>query len=157
MICKSLKLKSGLPLDFPNDALHHPSLYGLNTFKQIQAEHKVAFVVCFANSVGILGCLFAYRSHNLQVLCWHPIHLLSFSARIGVGASNNFLAGLVCIFHDYNLSLSGIGANAFRLRKETSMVSVLGESKFVRCLPSLRHYGVAFVDQLRNCSEAAFT
>ncbi|KAG9286655.1 hypothetical protein G9A89_012205 [Geosiphon pyriformis] len=157
IICKSLKSKSGLPLDFPNDVLHYLSLYDLNTFEQIQTEHKVAFVVSFANSVGILGHLFAHRSYDLQVLYWHPIHFLSSPAHIGVGASDNFLAGLVHIFHDYNFSLDGIRANAFHLWKRTPMVSVLGESRFVRCLLSLRHYGVAFVDQLRNHSGTAFT
>ncbi|KAG9304409.1 hypothetical protein G9A89_019971 [Geosiphon pyriformis] len=39
LIHKSLKFKSGLPLNFPNDALYHPSLYGLKTFEQIQAEN----------------------------------------------------------------------------------------------------------------------
>ncbi|KAG9296807.1 hypothetical protein G9A89_002204 [Geosiphon pyriformis] len=157
LIRKDLKLKSGLSLDFPNNALHHSSLYGLKTFKQIQAEHKVAFVVCFANSVGILSHLFAHKSNDLQVLCWHLIHPLSSPTHIGVGAFNNFLAGLVHIFHDYNLSLDGIEANVFCLWKRTPMVSVLGEFRFVRCLSSLRHYGVAFVDQLRNHSRAAFT
>ncbi|KAG9304661.1 hypothetical protein G9A89_021441 [Geosiphon pyriformis] len=125
---------SFVPLNFPNDALHHPSFYGLKTFEQIQAEHKVAFVVCFANSVGILGHLFAYRSHDLQVLL-----------------------GLVCIFHGYNLSLGGFRANAFCLRNGTPMVSVLGKSKFVRCLPSLWRYGIAFVNQLWDCKGANFT
>ncbi|KAG9300884.1 hypothetical protein G9A89_015340 [Geosiphon pyriformis] len=151
LIHKSLKSKSGLPLDFPNNVLHYLSLYGLKTFEQIQAEHKVVSVVCFVNSVGILGHLFAHRFHDLQVLCWCPIYPLSSSTHIGVGASNNFLAGLVCIFHDYNLSLGGIEANTFCLRKKTPMVFVLGESRFVRCLPSLQHYGIAFVDQLWNC------
>ncbi|KAG9303009.1 hypothetical protein G9A89_006226 [Geosiphon pyriformis] len=45
----------------------------------------------------------------------------------------------------YN-SVVGIGANVFRLQKGIFMVSVLGESRFVRCLPSLQCYGVAFVD-----------
>ncbi|KAG9284147.1 hypothetical protein G9A89_022921 [Geosiphon pyriformis] len=96
IIRKSLKSKSGLPLDFSNNALHHLSLYGLKTFEQIQTEHKVVSVVCFANSVGILGHLFAYRSYDFK-------------------------------------------------------------SRFVRCLLSLRCYGVAFVDQLQNRSGTAFT
>ncbi|KAG9296203.1 hypothetical protein G9A89_014795 [Geosiphon pyriformis] len=100
---QGLKSKSGLPLDFPNDVLHHPSFYGLKTFEQIQAEHKVASVICFVNLVGILGRLFAHRSHDLQVLCWHPIHPLCVLAHIGVGVCDNYLADLVRIFHDYNL------------------------------------------------------
>ncbi|KAG9294995.1 hypothetical protein G9A89_017789 [Geosiphon pyriformis] len=157
LIRKGLKSKSGLSLDFPNNALYYFSLYGLNTFEQIQAEYKVVFVVCFANSVGILDCLFAHRSHDLQILCWHPIYSLSSPACIGVGASDNFLAGLVCIFYDYNLSLGGIRANAFHLWKETPMVFVLSKFRFVRCLPSFWCYGVAFVDQLRDHSRTAFT
>ncbi|KAG9307731.1 hypothetical protein G9A89_023296 [Geosiphon pyriformis] len=68
LIRKGLKSKSGLPLDFPNDVFHYPSLYGLKTFKQIQAESKLALVVSFVNSVGILDHLFSHRAHNLQVL-----------------------------------------------------------------------------------------
>ncbi|KAG9298400.1 hypothetical protein G9A89_000399 [Geosiphon pyriformis] len=62
LIHRGLKLKSSLSLDFPNDALYHPSLYDLKTFEQVQAENKVASVVCFANSLGILGQLFLHRS-----------------------------------------------------------------------------------------------
>ncbi|KAG9306161.1 hypothetical protein G9A89_016065 [Geosiphon pyriformis] len=58
---------------------------------QVQTEHKVASVICFANSVGVLGHLFAHRSHDLQVLCWHPNHPLSFPTHIGVGVSDNYL------------------------------------------------------------------
>ncbi|KAG9301043.1 hypothetical protein G9A89_015779 [Geosiphon pyriformis] len=135
---------SFVPPNFSNDALYYPLFYDLKPFEQIQAEHKVASVVCFANSVGVLGHLFAHRFHDLQVLCWHPIHPLSFPTHFGVGVSNNYLAGLVYIFYGYNLSLGGIRANAFCLQNETPIVSVLGESKFVRCFPSLRHYGIAF-------------
>ncbi|KAG9303977.1 hypothetical protein G9A89_005887 [Geosiphon pyriformis] len=49
---EGLKSKSGLPLDFLNDAIYHPSLYGLKSFEQVQTESKSAAVVCFANSVG---------------------------------------------------------------------------------------------------------
>ncbi|KAG9301883.1 hypothetical protein G9A89_004563 [Geosiphon pyriformis] len=43
LVCKILKSKSGLSHDFPNNTLYHPSLYGLKTFEQIQAESKLAF------------------------------------------------------------------------------------------------------------------
>ncbi|KAG9300047.1 hypothetical protein G9A89_018324 [Geosiphon pyriformis] len=76
LICKGFKSKAGLPLDFPNDALYHPFLYGLKTFEQIQAESKLASIVYFANAVGILGQLFFYRSHDLQTLSWCPVHSL---------------------------------------------------------------------------------
>ncbi|KAG9306289.1 hypothetical protein G9A89_018172 [Geosiphon pyriformis] len=38
LIHKGLKSKSGLPLNFLNDALYYPSLYSLKTFEQVQAE-----------------------------------------------------------------------------------------------------------------------
>ncbi|KAG9298626.1 hypothetical protein G9A89_012694 [Geosiphon pyriformis] len=44
IIRKGLKSKSGLPLNFPNDAIHHPSLYRLKSFEQVQAESKLAAV-----------------------------------------------------------------------------------------------------------------
>ncbi|KAG9285168.1 hypothetical protein G9A89_004383 [Geosiphon pyriformis] len=47
LIHKGLKSKFGLPLDFPNNALHHPSF-------------KSASVIAFVNSVGVLSCLFSH-------------------------------------------------------------------------------------------------
>ncbi|KAG9294174.1 hypothetical protein G9A89_021533 [Geosiphon pyriformis] len=38
MICKGLKSKSGLLLNFLNDAVYHSSLYGLKFFEQVQVE-----------------------------------------------------------------------------------------------------------------------
>ncbi|KAG9298554.1 hypothetical protein G9A89_018913 [Geosiphon pyriformis] len=66
LIRKNLKLKLGLLLDFSNNVLYHSSFYGLKTFEQIQAKDKIAAVVCFTNSVEILGQLFMHRSHDLQ-------------------------------------------------------------------------------------------
>ncbi|KAG9302921.1 hypothetical protein G9A89_022338 [Geosiphon pyriformis] len=111
MIHKDLKSKSGLPLNFPNDAIHYPSLYELKSFEQIQAESKSAAVVCFANSVGILDRLFTHRSHNLQVLSWRPCHPLLFPSHINVSPLNNFLAGVVRIFLGCDLSLGGLVTN----------------------------------------------
>ncbi|KAG9298995.1 hypothetical protein G9A89_020308 [Geosiphon pyriformis] len=54
------------------------SFLAVDTFEQVQAKDKVAAVICFANSVEILGQLFMHRSHNLQVLSWCPVHFLSF-------------------------------------------------------------------------------
>ncbi|KAG9297752.1 hypothetical protein G9A89_011267 [Geosiphon pyriformis] len=48
LICKGLKSKSGLPLDFPNDAFHYPSLYNLKTFEQVfswRPHHPLLFPV----------------------------------------------------------------------------------------------------------------
>ncbi|KAG9307489.1 hypothetical protein G9A89_017319 [Geosiphon pyriformis] len=120
LVCKGLKIKSGLLLNFPSDIIHHPSFYGLN---------KIASLVSFANSGSILGCLFSYRSHDLQVLCWCSVHPLYSPVRIHVSASDNFLAGIVCILLDCNLSLGGSLASSF-------------------CFHG--GYGIAFVDQLCN-------
>ncbi|KAG9307326.1 hypothetical protein G9A89_017154 [Geosiphon pyriformis] len=126
MIRKALKLKSGLPLDFSGDMIHHPFFYGLN----------------FVNSSGILGCLFSHRSYDLQVLCWHPVHQLSCLVRICVNASNNFLAGLVCVLFNCNLFLNGSLANVFC---------------FNDGVPILAHYGIAFVDQLCDHHDSVFS
>ncbi|KAG9289166.1 hypothetical protein G9A89_022475 [Geosiphon pyriformis] len=148
LVCRILKSKSGLPHDFPNNALHYPSLYGLKTFEQIQAESKLASTVTFANSAGILGHLFSYKSYDLQVFSWHPRHPLLFLSHIGVNLSNNFLTGVVCIFSGCDLSLDGSLACAFRCQCGTPMSLVLGEPCFFKCVSSLRHYGIAFVEQL---------
>ncbi|KAG9298368.1 hypothetical protein G9A89_003185 [Geosiphon pyriformis] len=148
IICKDLKLKSGLLLDFPSDSIHHPSFYGLRSFLQIQSEGKVASLINFANFDGIVGHLFSHRSYDLQVLCWRPIHLLSSPICICVSASNNFLVGVVRVLYNCKLSLGGSFPNFFYANSGTLMSTVLGESVFSRCLPSLRWYGVAFVDQL---------
>ncbi|KAG9300721.1 hypothetical protein G9A89_023519 [Geosiphon pyriformis] len=156
LICKGLKSKSGLPLDFPNNAIHHPSLYGLKSFEQVQAKSKSAAVVCFANSVGILGHLLVHRSHDLQVLSWRPHHPLLFPSRINVSPLNNFLAGVVRIFLDCNLSLSGLMTKAFCFQKGTPMSIVLGELAFYKCVFSLRQYEIAFVEQLCDRTGSVF-
>ncbi|KAG9292764.1 hypothetical protein G9A89_001294 [Geosiphon pyriformis] len=127
LICKGLKFKSGLPLDFPSDTIHFSSFYGLKFFVQVQSKSKVASLVSFANSGGILGHLFFYRFYNLQVLCWRSVHLLSSLVCIHVNTSNNFLAGIVCVLLDCSLFLGGSLANPFWF---------------------CSGYGIAFVDQL---------
>ncbi|KAG9302946.1 hypothetical protein G9A89_022363 [Geosiphon pyriformis] len=64
LIHKGFKSKAGLSLDFPNDALHHLSLYSLKTFEQIQAESNSAFIVYFANAVEILVVLAPVHSDS---------------------------------------------------------------------------------------------
>ncbi|KAG9285598.1 hypothetical protein G9A89_009238 [Geosiphon pyriformis] len=156
IIRKGLKSKSGLPLDFSNDAIHHSSLYGLKSFKQVQTESKLAAVVCFANSVDILGHLFVHRSHDLQVLSWCPHHPLLFPSRINVSSLNNFLAGVVRIFLGCDFSLGGLVTNVFRFQKETPMSIVLGELAFYKCVSLLRRYEIAFVEQLRDRTGSVF-
>ncbi|KAG9299738.1 hypothetical protein G9A89_013098 [Geosiphon pyriformis] len=157
LVCKILKSKSGLPCDFLSDALHYPSLYNLKTFEQIQAESKLASVVAFANSTGVLGRLFSHRSYDLQVFSWCFRHPLLFPARVGVSPSNNFLAGVVCIFSGYDLSLGGSLTCVFRCRNGTLMFLVLGKHYFFKCVFSLRHYGIAFVEQLHDHSGNVFS
>ncbi|KAG9295569.1 hypothetical protein G9A89_003872 [Geosiphon pyriformis] len=156
LIHKGLKSKSGLLYDFPSDAIHYSSLYSLKTFEQIQAENKLASVISFANSIGILGRLFSHQSHDLQVLCWCPFYSLQYLVHVKVNFLNNFLAGIVCIFSESNLFLGSSLTNAFHHRSRTSMSCVLGESTYFKCVSSLWHYGIAFIDQLLDQSGAIF-
>ncbi|KAG9306832.1 hypothetical protein G9A89_005733 [Geosiphon pyriformis] len=123
LICKDLKSKFGLPCNFSSDAIHHLFLYGLKTFEQIQAENKLALVISFTNSVGILGHLFSHWLHDFQ----YPVH-------VKVNFLNNFLAGMVRIFSESNLSLGGSLINAFCHWSGTLMSSILGESTYFKCL-----------------------
>ncbi|KAG9294649.1 hypothetical protein G9A89_008128 [Geosiphon pyriformis] len=150
MIHKALKLKSGLPLNFPGDTIHHPSFYGLKSFLQVQSKAKIASLISFVNSSGILGHLFSHRSYDLQVLCWHPVHPLSCPVCICVSAFNNFLTGLIYVLFDCNLSLDDSLANAFHFIGRVLMSAVLGKLRFFKFLPSLQHYGIAFINQLCN-------
>ncbi|KAG9306135.1 hypothetical protein G9A89_016039 [Geosiphon pyriformis] len=128
LIRKGLKSKSGLPLNFSNDVFHHPFLYNLKTFEQIQAESKLASVIAFAN----------------LVLSWRFHPSLLFFVYVRVSPSNNFLAGVVHIFSRCDLSLGGSLASAFHLRSGTPMFLVLSKTIFFKCVSSLRHYDIAF-------------
>ncbi|KAG9293633.1 hypothetical protein G9A89_018970 [Geosiphon pyriformis] len=116
-----LKSKSGFSHNFLSDAIYHPSLYNLKSFEQIQAKSKSASIVSFANLLGIL-----------------------------VNSSNNFLANMVCIFFGCNLFLDGFLDSAFCFWGGILMSFVLGEHDYFKYVSSLRHYRVAFVDQLRD-------
>ncbi|KAG9300576.1 hypothetical protein G9A89_000757 [Geosiphon pyriformis] len=132
LIHKSLKFKSGLSFNFSSDTIHHSFFYGLKSFFQVQSESKVASFISFANLGDVLDCLFSYKSHNLQVLCWYPVHPLSSPVYIRVNAFNNFLADMVHIFLDYNLSLGGFLANLFWFCGGVPMSAVLDKSQFLR-------------------------
>ncbi|KAG9296236.1 hypothetical protein G9A89_014828 [Geosiphon pyriformis] len=144
MIQRSLKLKSGLRLDFPSDTIYHSSFYGLKTFFQVQSEGKVVSLISFANSGGILSCLFSYRSHDLQVQYWHSVHLLSSLIHIHVSASNNFLVGMVHILFNCNLFLGGFLANSFWFYGGVPMSNILGKFQFLKFSSSLQQYSIAF-------------
>ncbi|KAG9284521.1 hypothetical protein G9A89_014125 [Geosiphon pyriformis] len=124
MIRKNLKFKACLLCNFPSEALHHPFLYGLKSFEQVQTESKLAAVISFSNDHGILGHLFYHQ------LCVSPV--------------NNFLAGVIKIFLDNELSLANKLPNAFHDLGVFSMFLVLGESLFFDSVSSLKHFGVAF-------------
>ncbi|KAG9293285.1 hypothetical protein G9A89_007531 [Geosiphon pyriformis] len=76
-------------------AFHHPSLYSLKSFEQLQTECKVAFVLSFLNASGLLGCLFVYRFLNLQVLSWLSVHSLCYLVRLHISSVDNFLTGVL--------------------------------------------------------------
>ncbi|KAG9301979.1 hypothetical protein G9A89_021023 [Geosiphon pyriformis] len=136
LICKGLKSKFGLPLDFLNDALYHLFLYSLKTFEPIQAESKLVSIIAFANS--------------------HPCHPLLFLVCVSVSSLNNFLAGVICIFSGCDLSLDRSLACAFCCWGGTSMSLILGEINFLKCVSSLKQYDIAFVEQLRDQNGVTF-
>ncbi|KAG9303875.1 hypothetical protein G9A89_005785 [Geosiphon pyriformis] len=156
LIHKDLKLKSGLLHNFLSNTIHHLFFYGLKFFFQVQFESKIASLVSFANSGNVLGHLFSHRFHDLQVLCWHSVHLLSSSVYICVSTSDNFLADMVSVFLDCNLFLGGSLTNLFWFCSGISMSAVLDESKFFRFLSPLWWHGIAFVDQLHDHHGAVF-
>ncbi|KAG9292906.1 hypothetical protein G9A89_016268 [Geosiphon pyriformis] len=131
------KSKACLSCDFPNEALYHPSLYGLKPFNQIQSESKVAAVISFSNALDILSWLFLYRFLDLQ-----------FSVKLHVSSVNNFLAGMVRISLDCELFLANILLSAFRDSGVFSMPIILGKSLFLSCVHSLKHFGVVFDNKL---------
>ncbi|KAG9284098.1 hypothetical protein G9A89_022872 [Geosiphon pyriformis] len=148
LVRKGLRFKACLLRDFSNKVLHHPSLYGLKPFNQIQSESKVAAVISFLNASGILGWLFLHHFLDLQVLGWTPLNPLQFPVKLHVSSVNNFLAGVVRIFLDCELSLVNILPSAFRNSGVFPMPVILGESLFLSCVRSLKCFGVAFGDRL---------
>ncbi|KAG9299839.1 hypothetical protein G9A89_003383 [Geosiphon pyriformis] len=137
IIWKNLKAKTVLPCDFSNEILHHPSLYGLKPFEQIQSEGKLASLVFFSNTCGILGHLFEHRFLDLQ-----------FSVKLYVSSVNNFLAGVVRIFLVNELFLVNNLPSAFCGSCKFSISNILGKSLYYDSVLFLKHFGVAFGDRL---------
>ncbi|KAG9302054.1 hypothetical protein G9A89_021098 [Geosiphon pyriformis] len=106
MIRKGFRAKAGLLCDFPSKILHHPSLYGLKPFEQVQFEGKLALLISFSNGHSILEHLFNHKFLNLQVLGWSPLNPLQFLIKLHVSFVNNFLAEVVKIFLENELSLT---------------------------------------------------
>ncbi|KAG9293663.1 hypothetical protein G9A89_019000 [Geosiphon pyriformis] len=148
LVKKNLRSKACLPRDFPNEALHYPSLYDLKPFDQIQSKSKVAAVISFSNAPGILGWLFFHCFLDLQVLGWTLLNLLQFPVKLHVSPVNNFLAGMVRIFLDCKLSLANILPSVFRNPGVFPMPVILGKFLFFSCVRSLKHFGVVFGDRL---------
>ncbi|KAG9299206.1 hypothetical protein G9A89_013854 [Geosiphon pyriformis] len=123
-----------------NDTIHYLFFYGLKSFLQVQSKSKIVFLISFVNSGGVLGRLFFHRSYNLQVLCWCSVYSLSFSVCIHVSTSNNFLAGIVHILFNCNLSLGGSLTSSFWCCGGIPMSA----------------YGIAYMNQLRNSYGAWF-
>ncbi|KAG9296142.1 hypothetical protein G9A89_014734 [Geosiphon pyriformis] len=71
LIRKGLRSKACLFRDFLDTALHHPSLYNMKLFEQMQSEGKIAALIVFSNAFGILGHLFRHRFLDLQRLDLH--------------------------------------------------------------------------------------
>ncbi|KAG9300521.1 hypothetical protein G9A89_002399 [Geosiphon pyriformis] len=148
LVRKGLRSKACLPHDFPDTALHHPSLYGLKPFEQVQSEGKIAALMAFSNAFGILGRLFRHRFLDLQVLGWASLDPLQFSVRLRVSPVNNFLAGMVKIFLGSELTLVNNLPTAFRNPGRFPLSSVLGKSLYFDSVKSLKRFGVAFGNRL---------
>ncbi|KAG9287980.1 hypothetical protein G9A89_017575 [Geosiphon pyriformis] len=148
MIQKGLKIKAQLLQDFSDAALHCSSLYGLKTFEQIQSETKVAVLVSFSNASSVLGHLFNHRFLDLQILKWTPLNLLQFPVKLHISPVNNFLAGLVRILLDNELSLINNFPSIFHGFGQLLLSSILGKSLYFNSVCFLKHFGVAFGDRL---------
>ncbi|KAG9291104.1 hypothetical protein G9A89_012976 [Geosiphon pyriformis] len=148
LVRKGLRSKACLSHDFPNKTLHHLFLYGLKFFDQVQSESKMAVVISFSNALGILGWLFLHCFLDLQVLGWTFLNLLQFPVKLLISPVNNFLAGVVKIFLDCELSLVGFLPSAFRNSGNFFMSEILGKSLFFSCACSLKCFGIAFGNRL---------
>ncbi|KAG9307380.1 hypothetical protein G9A89_017209 [Geosiphon pyriformis] len=59
-------------------------------------------------------------------------------------------------FSGCDLSLGGSLADAFRFRSGTPMSCVFGEKVFFKCVSFLKHYDIAFMEQLHNWNGVVF-
>ncbi|KAG9297115.1 hypothetical protein G9A89_019396 [Geosiphon pyriformis] len=119
MIRKGLRSKAGLPKDFLNEVLHHSSLYSLKPFEQVQFKGKLASLISFSNAHNIFGHLFEHRFLDLQ----HPV-------RLRVSPVNNFLAGVIRILLENELSLINNLPSTFRGSSRFLMFDILSCSLF---------------------------
>ncbi|KAG9295867.1 hypothetical protein G9A89_006606 [Geosiphon pyriformis] len=127
MVKKGLRAKTGLSCDFSSEVLHHLSLYSLKPFKQVQSEKKLASLISFSNGRNILEHLFDHRFLDLQVLRWSFLNLLQFPVRLCISPVNNFLAEVVKIFLENNLSLMNNLSCPFYESDNFLMFGILGQ------------------------------
>ncbi|KAG9302831.1 hypothetical protein G9A89_009608 [Geosiphon pyriformis] len=120
MVRKDLKSKAGLPCDFSDAALHYLFLYDLKTFEFL----------------------------DLQVLGWASLNPLQFSVKLRISPINNFLAGIVKIFLDNELSLVNNFPNVFHSLGYFPMLSILENSLYFDSGQSMRRFGIAFDNHL---------
>ncbi|KAG9307584.1 hypothetical protein G9A89_023149 [Geosiphon pyriformis] len=151
LIRKGLKFKAGLSQDFLNDAFHHPSLYGLKTFKQIQAKCKPsAFQFCNgtpmslvlassvqnplsgdANASSVLNSVkFGLVRDYLSGLSAGCISVYTDSSLSGLG-SVNMRSGVVVFFDDINM---GMGVKVSDLMSST-LVELQAIALVLKCVP----------------------
>ncbi|KAG9286053.1 hypothetical protein G9A89_022730 [Geosiphon pyriformis] len=130
--------------------LHHLFLYDLKSFEQLQSKFKLASVLNFLNAGIIFGRLFNHRSLDLQVLSWLLIHLLCYLVKLHVNPVNNFLASVIKIFLNCDMSLSNFFFTAFHFIGALSLVG----SSHVIGLQSLNDCGLGGVSRLRQCLSA---
>ncbi|KAG9300733.1 hypothetical protein G9A89_023531 [Geosiphon pyriformis] len=76
------------------------------------------------------------------VFSWCSHHSLVFPTHIGITPSNSFLAGVVRIFSGCDLSLGNSPSYAFCHREGTPMSLILGKPNFLKCVSSLKCYGI---------------
>ncbi|KAG9289960.1 hypothetical protein G9A89_010266 [Geosiphon pyriformis] len=157
MIRKSLRAKAGLPCDFSSKILYYFFLYELKPFEQVQSEKKLVLLILFSNSCGILRHLFDHRFLDLQVLGWSPLNSLQFPVKLCVSSVNNFLAEVVKIFLENELSLSNNLPCAFCGSGDFSMFSILDQSLYYKSIFSLKHFGVVFVLEVIGPEEPSAT
>ncbi|KAG9288690.1 hypothetical protein G9A89_004309 [Geosiphon pyriformis] len=133
--------KTGLSQDFFNKVFYYPSLYGLKTFNQIQAEGKSASIVIFSNSSGIVGWLFDYHFLDLQVLGWAFLNLLQHSVKLCVNLSNNFLAKMIHVFLNNNIFMENNLPCTFLSLGRYPVSSVLEPSLYYDQIHFLKRFG----------------
>ncbi|KAG9286341.1 hypothetical protein G9A89_014507 [Geosiphon pyriformis] len=121
---------------------------GLKSKANLSCDFPMASVVWFSNAPGILGHLFKHHFLDLQVLGWALLNLLQHPIKLKVNPFNNFLASVVRIFLDNDISLANNLSCAFCGAGLFSVLMILGCSYYFNVVLSLKRFGVAFGDRL---------